>query len=931
MSSLPTRAFNKLGTSSAQQLSKAGVTRTQIITDEKMLTLVFLDDSGKELVRFFANRSTAQELAQFKPSKVREWASKVKTNAGKIALAKVKHFPMEATSFFVAIGALTVYDLIFNYHANPLAAEQFLESQKDPVSHVAFLAFMQANGLAIEPLMEMVEKPWLRKYLPYLGMSIGMAASQMVHGVGHSELLKACVLSNSQPNKAESNKTCDAAWSDFGTGWGPVLSEYGTGLATMFMSSIFAAASTWMATTITQKAIQWTGMQLLSFAIPGGGVSRIVRFAINTGNNLHFLAWDAYLRAPIENYIANAGSNKVIEKLSECLGAHLANQKRNRWSDNGSMASDERFTTRHFCDGNMVESTSKFFDLYRDWRSVNLKESVTAQQTWFQYLTAMTETYRTTQSFYQDLTDKFYKRNYKLADKTSSPLDQIVPLFGVAQTTEAEVDWTQYLDYPQDLVPEQIKVANFAAAQMLEDKRASDGMYGTLYPREKVFFDRIQESLASTDPKVIAKGLASIQRIFNRPAGQVPPSHEFLTSDSFKLGFKAIVGLIGQPDPKMIAGQGFFAAWNKVEGKEVSPFPNFYKNVQTPSTSEYLMAAAAFGPDATRGENLISAWGYSGFQAYFQPPRILRGTETQRISPASATIYENKIWIDSNPQACGSADRACYFPILDWMKSGHIRSDIMTAQGNNFGNWWNHYVEPQYLKAWKNFELKYEENVQQLAEKLFSKKNHYANATAVPNSPFLALDQERSVAILILNSIANSSAGLAPDEKIMNRKFNVLKDASNPSPPANSAMVAYQAEWSRVRQLFQQLRVPLKTAKDGNFYVSRLKESDLKSAQATLDERLKAVMAELQPKLQSENMKSMAKIANQSLQGSHQEILDYSMIINTASYVENNGTGITRRRCMENLATVTSSQNLFRGLDNNKDCQTNSDLVKSPN
>lgn len=925
--SLPTREFSQLGVLSSKKLAEAGIARVEVATTQQQIAMIFLDSSGREMKRFFVNRSTAQQLEPFRPSKFREWASKVRTNSGRTALSKTKHFPMEATSFFVAIGALTVYDLIFNYSANPLVAEQFLESQKDPVTHISFLAFMQANGLAVEPLMEMVEKPWLRKYIPYMGMAIGMAASQMVHGVAHSELLKSCSKSLLSRDQNDSAKKCDAAWSNFGSGWGPVVSEFSTGLVVMFMSSVFAAAGSWAANIVATKAIQLMGMELASFALPGGGIGRAVRFVLHTGRNLHFLAWDTYLRSPVENYFMNAGSNQVIERLSECLGAHLSAMKRSKWKDNPSLSSDEGFTARHFCEGDFAQSSRRFFDLYRTWRSGNMKDYVFAQQNWFQYLSTLTAHYRTTQSFYQDLTDKVYKKFFLLEDKSSSPLDQVVPLFGLAtHINGGEIDWGPYLEYPQDLQKDQIAVANQVASQMLEDKQIPDGLYQALTKKEKRIFDEVQQSLSSPEIKTIGKGLDQINRIYDRDKfessnsfKQLSPSHEYLTSDTFKNGFKTILALLGQPSPQWNPGQGWMEAWMKIEGS-TAEFPKRLKQVNTPSVPEYLVASMFWGPDVSRGESVISAWGFTGFQAEFHPPKIVRGQEVYRLGAIGSkdSIFDQKVWIDGG-QNCKSSDRSCYHPLYSWVRGGHIRPDIITSQGNGFSAWWNQQVEPQYLKAWRDFERKYEANIQGLSGFLFSKKNHYANTTIVPNSPLLALDQERSVALSILNSIYGLDQNDGSTGNTSRRKFSALKEAFNLK--LYSELKSYNEEWLQARDLFKKLRTPLKKEDSGKYFVSRVSDSDLKESQARLDEKLKTALEKLEGRTSSDSALNLARIAVESLMGSHQELLDYGLMINSASYVENHLGSATRRRCLGNLSSAAGSGNHFRGLDNNRDCQ----------
>lgn len=938
---LPTREFSQLGVMSSKKLAEAGVARVEVATTQQQIAMIFMDSSGREMKRFFVNRSTTQQLEPFRPSKFREWGNKLKTNSGAIALAKAKHFPIEATSFFVAIGALTVYDLIFNYASNPLVAQQFLESQKDPITHISFLAFMQANGLAVEPLMEMVEKPWLRKYIPYMGMAVGMAASQLVHGVGHSELLKSCASSLLSKNQKESAKQCDEAWSNFGTGWGPVVSEFSTGLVVMFMSSVFAAAGSWAASVISYKVIQLMGMELASFALPGGGVGRAIRFILHTGKNFHFLAWDTYLRAPVDNFFTNSGSNQIIERLSECLDAHHSAMKRNKWNENPSFSSDERFSIRHFCDGNFVESSRKFFDLYRSWRSANLKDYVLAQQNWFQYLSTLTSHYRSTQSFYQVMTDKVYKKYFRSKDPGESPLDQSLPLFGVATAIGGELDWGPYLEYPKDLEKEQIQVVNQVASQMLEDKKMPDGLFQALTSKEKRIFDEIQTSLSSQDPKIIGKGLDQIARIYDRSKFETSQKvqhlsarHEYLTTDTFKNGFKEILKLIGEPIPQWNPGQGFMEAWMKVEGL-TAEFPKRLKNLNTASVPEYLVASMAWGPKAASGEKVIGGLGFSGFQAQFYPPRIFQGNEVHRLGAigASDTIFNQKIWIDSGSN-CSSSDRSCYHPLYNWLRGGHLRSDIITSEGNRFSSWWNQYVEPQYLNAWKDFERKYESNVQGLANHLFSEKNHYANSTKIPNSPMLALDQERSVALYIINSLFLSENGPDTQKPSSRPKFNILTAADKQRFTEFSALQIYNQEWLKTRDLFKNLQQPLKKSAAGRYFVSRVSDAELKDAKIRLDEKLNAVLAELQPRLKNESSYGIARIMTESLLGSHQEILDYGLMVNSASYVENHLGDPARKRCMGQLATPTGSSNHFRGLDNNRDCQNTpnqQELTERPN
>src|SRR5690606_31030909 len=129
---------------------------------------------------------------QFRPSKFRQWAKALQTTAGSTLKSRTRNFPFEAASFFTAVGALQMYDLLFHADKNPMVISQFLEAQKDPLTYVSFASFVAANGLTTDPLMEVIESRRLRYFLPYFGMSMGLMASNITHDLARSPTLHAC-------------------------------------------------------------------------------------------------------------------------------------------------------------------------------------------------------------------------------------------------------------------------------------------------------------------------------------------------------------------------------------------------------------------------------------------------------------------------------------------------------------------------------------------------------------------------------------------------------------------------------------------------------------------------------------------------------------------------------------------------------------------
>lgn len=920
MVSRPSKDFFNLGALSSKKLREAGVAKVEVLPGQKDVALVFLDANQQILKKFVVNRSTPQQLEPFRPSKIRQWSESLKNNSGKIVLSRAKHFPVEASSFFVALGALTVYDLIFNYSSNPLVAEQFLQAQKDPVTHLSFLAFMAANGLAVEPLMELVEKPWLRGYLPYMGMAVGMAASHIVHGVAHSELLKSCSKSllsaGSDQNRQQlADKKCDQAWDGFGQGWGPVVSDFSTSLVTMFLSSAVAAGVTWAVTASFGKVIQMMGMELVSFALPGGAVGKAVRFLFHTGNNLHFLAWDAYLRKPVDDFFINAGANKQIERQSQCIDALVTAASRAHWQKEIDYSSGERFTKRHFCSGDVVTETKALFENYRQWRSANLKDQVLAQQNWLHFLGYLTSHYRTTQSFYQDLTDKLYKKLYRQQPGQVSPLDQTAPLFGVKTSADTPIDWFLQLDNPKGLEAQQIQHVNFVAQQMGVDRQAADGMYQSLTTKEKLIFDQVQSALSQNDSQKMAQGLQQLNRVLDRQGrAMLKASDEFLTSETFKKGISEIKVLLGEPDPQLQPGASFLRAWIKNENLDPdqrTPFPGRIQHITTNSATEYLVASMIWGPDLSAGEKSVGPWGYTGFQAYFQPPRLIPSKKVHRLGIfRDETVFDQKIYLESDT-SCSSQEPACFRSLFNWIRAGHIKPEIMNAQGNQFSVWWDETARPQYLEAWKNFETKYEAIVQGLGDKMFVESNHYANSTVVPNNLLMALDQERKISQFLLSQIHGALAGASQPKGEINGKYDLIKRATSFSLKIQ-AFQNYEASWVEMKKLVSQIRSPLKTSKNQTpIFVSRVQDQQLQQALKNLDQSHSQLASVFEGQTITQEGLQMIRLALESLKASHLEIQDYALILNTASYIENHQTGLPMRKyCAK---TETQSKNPFRG------------------
>lgn len=133
-----------------------------------------------------------------------------------------KRFPSESLTFFIAIGLVTYNSMWIKSHGDPLAMERHILSLKDPIAHLSFYTFMQANGYYMHwgtkkhglNTMDPATRRQMMTRLSYEGMAIGSIASSIIADLGHSG--KMCVDSWIKGKTDElSIASCDQAWAQW--------------------------------------------------------------------------------------------------------------------------------------------------------------------------------------------------------------------------------------------------------------------------------------------------------------------------------------------------------------------------------------------------------------------------------------------------------------------------------------------------------------------------------------------------------------------------------------------------------------------------------------------------------------------------------------------------------------------------------------------
>ncbi len=147
--------------------------------------------------------------------------SRIKTNK-EAFISTTKRFAPESFAFFVASGAVTFNTMWIKSQGDPVAMERHIMSLKDPIAHISFYAFMQANGFftnfhtskASFQALDASTKRQMMVKLSYAGMAVGSLASSIVSDVGQS--IVACSKKWIQGKKdEESLQSCNLAMKEW--------------------------------------------------------------------------------------------------------------------------------------------------------------------------------------------------------------------------------------------------------------------------------------------------------------------------------------------------------------------------------------------------------------------------------------------------------------------------------------------------------------------------------------------------------------------------------------------------------------------------------------------------------------------------------------------------------------------------------------------
>lgn len=677
-------------------------------------SLPFIQKGQKSLI--IAGESNGQKLAvafesesnhivkQFKPSTL---SMNFKANM----VDQIKRFPMEAFTFFVAIGAINFAKVVFDESNNPVLMQQHLNAQGDPIAQISFLAFMMANGTVTQPLMGMAKSKKASAFIPYFGMTAGMMASNIVHELANSPNLLKCAVEVSSLRTEK--KYCDMAFESWQEKGLETIHEWAPSLISMISSTMASG----YVTQLTNKTILLIkGVEFGFNFTPTGWVVKIGKYVAHLTQISLFISLDEIfhkiVRFPYMNLV------KFGPQLTE-----LHNKITNTSSEK-----------------ELIKLTKDFQKTISLWRQFNLENSLISHGSWITYLSEMSTTYNATKSFYGNVISEVITKS------PQSPLIKSYPLNGIIPKNIENTSWK---NEGYTLAPEAIEKLQLEKVKELVEKYNNEA---------KLSISRSIEKNELAYLNVIFEGLNSqnIERIVQSLNKLLSVQRDSYFSTHFKKITYSILRFLGGPQPVLKPGVGYAEQLLKTNSNSYisTLHVNIWKNlgpVFFDNPGQYLTYQMLAGADPMKTK--LFRKNTNGFDAEFISPKIpfksnfslpvynkntpANGLKLAFENLSVRNLTNNKVY--ENPSLA----------IFD----AELPEDI---KEKGFDFWWTENIEPQFLDAWVNFESRYMAIVAKFFKELRS-ENSMFNRSEFSNNVIVSLGQERELYYKILSQQINRS------------------------------------------------------------------------------------------------------------------------------------------------------------------------------
>ena len=610
-------------------------------------------DEMKELIQKISLDSNSAGSNYFQKMRIElnKLAAEEHQNAKRLGLLthSTLKMPIDAFGFFIATGAINFMTMWTRAEGNPLLFYEQIMSQKDPLTHISFYAFMLANGYSTQIFTERLDKKYpdlspaarateLRR-ISYLALAAGSFASTVVSEIGST--IRSCTLSwdkNSKVPVEESNAICNQAleqWSLYNK-----TPQYLTQISTMLIvqaATEFVQATTEGAIKLGASALYQTlkgleysrgfhlvAVEMALYATPGKVAVKSVSVLGKLTQFTFFVGVDHAI-----NNTVTRGLNNIVKQLwftlfdKSYLDCYLAWGNLYKWNE-------KEISTHDPACGLTIDSVE-----YKKYIAEELNDFKTQMQGWRTHLNSNVELdlngwlertnriikqSKLTEEFYSaylsqlfDTANAYYRIGLpendpnKLTRKTFSNKTEYpfraLPLFGInfvpwTKDSEIKADSAQYL-YPYDTEQAQSKMLKAFAEQLSLTELTKEI---NLSHFEKELIQNLIDSLKTGQPITQGQALKNYMGYYSQTQ-QVGRSQTYK-----RIGFekfsKFLFEKIGKPNPKLLEGQGFGAAFELKNDKEFEladfDLDKLSKGYKFKNPTDFLIYSMACGSENSK-------------------------------------------------------------------------------------------------------------------------------------------------------------------------------------------------------------------------------------------------------------------------------------------------------------------------------------------
>jgi hypothetical protein len=778
----------------------------RIVKKNGAKTAVVLDKTGRRVRDIIIEKSTRAELMKHSPKELAKKLRAGMAGAGRIVSQQTLRFPNEAFKFFLAIGAVNAAQLIFDYSTNPVLMEQHLDAQKDPIGHIGFYGFLISAGLISEPLLAMINEAGksgqispilshrLSLFIPYLSMTVGMMASNVIHEVGHFPHFKECIAEKVRLGNYEGD-ICDKAyraWVDYSVE--DKVDEWVPMLMSMLMSNLIQSVLHMLvleaATTVIYQTVRAVGVQVLTAFVPGGILVKGAKVATYLGGVLQFsifvgldLLTIRLFQMPYANFFEGAN----LRELDNLMLKKIAQSKDNYWQPTHSQncwkptdeymnslyegGSDAMEAHKKACKEDLVTLMQTFSKEIGKFRELNMQDILISQSNWSNYLSQVSGQYRAAKSFYFDFLGEIWEKQHGRYKDYVRLIDRPLPLFGVLPKNLNSDRQDAFRTQPDQVEEMQLQTVREKTMAALAQLNSHALQHSNLNTQTITFLRNLIAPLQTSNAMESGKILEDINKYLGikRPRKVMP-----VEGIQFLRAFRTSMG---DPKPQFYPGIGYFDAYmknpNSAQISEGVPFQNYFGTLRTSTLPESLVASMVMGPELRNGENLIHERG--GHKAVFKAPRIVKD-QGLRLFPSLISempesydfspIVHTPFRVHGPQERMGETPQVEGRSVYQYLTAGNIDSNILNADENSVLNWWTSQIETQFVGAWMDYEQKFSDIIVRLVRQLWRNETTFIrngvtttngdsiwNRGEVSNSAMVSLRQERQLYLLILGEL----------------------------------------------------------------------------------------------------------------------------------------------------------------------------------